>query len=60
MNMKKTISVNDLHSKCKTSPYDGISVQGLPVATIIRGTFVMRDGKLTGKRGWAKLISPAL
>jgi len=60
MNMKKIISAGDLHSKSKTSPYDGMEVQGLPVATIIRGNFMMRDGKLTGKKGWAKLVSPAL
>ncbi|MDR2542136.1 MAG: dihydroorotase family protein [Treponema sp.] len=60
MNVKKTIRYSDLHSKSKTSPYDGMEVQGAPVATIVRGNFVMKDGKLTGKKGYGTLISPAL
>ena len=60
MKMEKKISAADLHSKSKTSPYDGMEVQGVPVATIVRGTFVMRDGKLTGQKGFANLVSPAL
>ncbi|MDR0320084.1 MAG: dihydroorotase family protein [Treponema sp.] len=60
MKMKKKISACDLHSKSKTSPYDGMKVQGAPVATIVRGTFVMREGKLTGQKGFANLVSPAL
>jgi dihydroorotase len=51
MNMKKIITASELHSKSKTSPYEGMEVQGCPVATIVRGKFVMRDGKLTGVKG---------
>jgi len=58
MNAKKTILARELHSKSKTSPYDGMEVQGLPVATIVRGVFVMKDGVLTGKKGHGRLISP--
>ena len=42
-----------------TSPYDGMEVQGLPAATIVRGAFVMKDGELTGEKGYGVLISPA-
>jgi len=58
MNMKKTICADDLHSKCKKSPYDGMEVKGFPVATIIRGKIVMRNGKLTGKKGYGNLVIP--
>jgi allantoinase len=58
MNKKKTISISELHSKSKTSPYDGMEVQGLPVATIVRGAFVMKDGVLTGKKGYGIQVRP--
>jgi len=58
MNLKKIIKAEELHSKSKTSPYDGMEVQGYPVATIIRGKFIMKDGKLTGKKGYGEFISP--
>ncbi|MDR3020103.1 MAG: dihydroorotase family protein [Treponema sp.] len=58
MNKKGKIDADKLHSKSKTSPYDGMEVQGMPVATIVRGEFIMKDGKLTGKKGYGILVSP--
>ena len=58
MNLKKIIHSSELHSKSKTSPYDGMEVKGMPIATIVRGFFVMKDGKLTGKRGYGVLVNP--
>jgi len=60
MNMKKEISVDELNSKSKTSPYDGMEVQGFPVAAIVRGEFVMKDNVFTGNKGFGRLVSPAL
>ena len=60
MNKKYKISACESHSKSKTSAYDGMETQGAPVATIVRGKFVMKDGCLTGTKGFGKLISPAL
>jgi len=59
MKMKRKILEKELHSKSGTSPYDGMEIQGMPAATIVRGAFVMRDGELTGKKGYGILISPA-
>ena len=59
MNKKKVIRTSELHSKNKTSPYDGMEVQGEPIATIVRGVFVMRDGKLLGKKGYGELVKPS-
>jgi len=58
MKMKRKILEKELHSKSGTSPYDGMEVQGVPVAAIVRGAFVMRDGELTGKKGYGVLVSP--
>ena len=60
MEMKRKIREKDLHSKSKTCPYDGMETQGQPVATIVRGSFVMRDNELTGEKGYGVLISPVL
>jgi len=60
MNRKKVIRSCDLHSKNKTSPYDGMEVQGIPVTTIVRGAFVMKDTVFTGKKGYGILIKPNL
>jgi len=58
MNKKITIKKEKLYSKSKTSPYDGMKVQGAAVATIVRGKFVMKDGELTGEKGYGVLVSP--
>ena len=36
-------------SKCGWTPFDGLTVTGWPVMTVIRGDIVMRDGELAGE-----------
>ena len=60
INKKSIISLDNLHSKSGTSPYNGMEVQGLPQATIVRGRFVMKDGCLTGEKGFGSFIRAAL
>jgi len=60
MKKKAKISAGALHSKSKTSPYDGTKIQGMPVATIVRGKFIMKDGELTGTKGFGSHLIPAL
>lgn len=45
-----TIRNDELHSKNPLSPWAGRSGEGAPVATVLRGNVVMRDGELTGGR----------
>ena len=59
MSMKSVIKSGELHSKNKTCVFNGMETQGLPVATIVRGRFVMRDGELTGAKGTGLLVSPS-
>jgi dihydroorotase len=58
MNQKSIINKDSLHSKSKTCVYHGMEIQGKPVATIVRGCFIMKDGVLTGKKGFGILVSP--
>jgi len=60
MNKRHKINACESHSKSKTSAYDGMETQGAPAATIVRGKFVMKDGCLTGAKGFGRLVSPAL
>jgi len=57
---RKVIRACELRSKNKTSPYDGMEVQGIPAATIVRGAFIMKDGVFTGKKGYGILLKPGI
>lgn len=45
---KRTISNQWIASISNWTPYDGMKVTGWPVATMLRGQFVVRDEQLTG------------
>jgi dihydroorotase len=46
---RQTITNAWIESKAGWTPYDGVTVNGWPVATILRGTVVMRDGQLLAR-----------
>jgi len=45
---RREITGDWLASKCGWSPFEGTTVTGWPLATVIRGRIVMRDGELFG------------
>jgi len=45
---KRTITNDWIASRAGWTAFDGMAVTGWPMATIIRGLIVMRDGELTG------------
>ncbi len=45
---RREITKDWLASKCGWSPFDGMTVTGWPMATVVRGAVVMRDGELSG------------
>jgi dihydroorotase len=45
---RRTITNDWMATKCGWTPYHGMSVMGWPMATIIRGSVVMREGELLG------------
>lgn len=49
-----------LYSKARGAalPYDGMRFRGVPVATIVRGRVVMREGRVTGEPGWGAWVKP--
>src|SRR5947199_207979 len=47
---KEIISQKLLHHGSDYTPYEGIAVTGWPLSTMVRGRFVVRDGKLIGTK----------
>jgi dihydroorotase len=45
---KRTITNDWSKSRCGWTPFDGFEATGWPMATMVRGRFVMRDGALIG------------
>ena len=48
MNKKIVIKNENIESKCKWSPFNGVEFKGTPVATIIACKTKMKDGKILG------------
>jgi dihydroorotase len=48
LNARRTITNDWIASRAGWTAFDGMTVTGWPMATIIRGRIVMRDGELTG------------
>ncbi|MNH53238.1 L-hydantoinase [compost metagenome] len=46
---KKTVTHDQQASRCGWTPFDGFETTGWPVATIVRGRVVMKDGELIGQ-----------
>jgi dihydroorotase len=47
----------ETQSRSKVSPWDGTKVKGLPIHTIVRGRFVMKDRKLVpATKGWGRSV----
>ena len=49
MNLTRTIENKWIASRCGWTPFDGMKTKGWPVATVLRGQFVMRDFALTAE-----------
>jgi dihydroorotase len=51
MNQKHVFKKEEIASRAGWSPYEGMTFNGWPIATIIRGQTVMQDGKILKKIG---------
>ena len=47
-NLKKPLTLDDLHADSDYSIWEGFECSGYPVATILRGKVILQDGKLLG------------
>jgi dihydropyrimidinase len=52
-----TLSQANLHHGADYTPYEGLEITGWPIATMSRGRFIVRDGKLVGGKGYGRYVS---
>ncbi|HAA04529.1 MAG TPA: dihydropyrimidinase [Syntrophobacteraceae bacterium] len=52
----KTITPAKLHHNADYSPYEGMSVKGWPVATLVRGHVVVEHDRLLAEKGWGEYV----
>lgn len=55
MNAHRMIESRNMASRCGWTPFDGKRTTGWPVATILRGRLVMRDGAIIGQHQGQRL-----
>ena len=56
MAQEETLRDEDIVSKCKWTPFNGWTMKGAPVMTLVRGEVVMEDGEVTGEAGYGETV----
>jgi dihydropyrimidinase len=56
-NKRARLTQANLHHGADYTPYEGIEITGWPVATMLRGRFVVRDGELVGGKSEGRYVS---
>jgi dihydropyrimidinase len=51
-----SLDEGELHTKAGYSPFEGLKVKGKVVSSLVRGTFVVKDGILAGKAGYGEFL----
>ena len=57
MDEERTLRDEDVVAKCGWTPYDGLTVQGVPKSTYVRGTPVVEDGDVVGDPGHGEFVA---
>jgi dihydropyrimidinase len=56
-NLRKTLTLDDLHSDSDYSIWEGFECHGYPVTTILRGKVIVEDGRLVGSTSDGRWLS---
>jgi len=51
---RRTITQSELHHTSDYTPYEGLAAAGIVRSTLVRGSFVIRDGRFVGRRGFGQ------
>jgi dihydroorotase len=52
-----TITADQFQSRSKITPFEGMKVTGIPIHTLVRGRFVMKDRNIVGEtKGWGRSV----
>jgi dihydroorotase len=61
LDRRAIIRGTELHSeRSRFTPFEGIETRGAPVATVVRGRVVMRDGVVADAAGWGRMERPEM
>ncbi len=62
VDLDRTDTIRDaaLHSRGNVTPFDGRTVRGIPVMTMVRGTVVAEDGEVVAKPGTGRIVCPKM
>jgi dihydropyrimidinase len=52
-----TLTAGELHGAVDWTPYERMKIQGMAVATILRGKFIVKDGKIQVSKGYGRYLS---
>ena len=56
LKMKRKVRAEELHYRVGWTPYEGWTMKGWPILTVIKGEVVFEDGRLLGKSGSARFL----
>src|SRR6516165_8063128 len=57
LDREDTIASAQFQSRSKITPFEGMKVTGVPMHTLVRGRFVMKDRQIVGEtRGWGQSV----
>jgi dihydropyrimidinase len=51
---RRTITQSELHHTSDYTPYEGMAASGLVRSVLVRGEYVIRDGRFVGRRGYGQ------
>ena len=51
---RRTITQAELHHTSDYTPYEGMAASGIARSVLVRGEFVIRDGRFVGRRGFGR------
>jgi dihydropyrimidinase len=57
---RRTIRATDLHHTSDYTAYEGREVSGAVRSTLVRGSFVVREGTFVGTRGFGRFVEREL
>jgi len=56
MERERTLRDEDVVAKCGWTPFDGLTIQGVPETTLVRGTPVVQDNEVVGEPGYGEFV----
>ncbi len=54
--IERKVSVQGLHQKCDYTPFEGLTVKGWPVLTMVRGAVIVNNGTFAADKGFGQFI----